>query len=64
MNRIWVFWLLLIFVTFAGLEFYAFMSGQNTLSKFIRASTVAYPLLPFVDGLLVGGLAVHLWWTR
>jgi len=58
----WVFWVLFIAVSFAVAEGYAIKTGRVTLSATVWKITRAWPLLPFVAGLLAGGLAVHFWW--
>ena len=45
-----------------GYEAYALATGRTTLSRQMVAWTRAWPLLPFLGGLVAGGLAVHFWW--
>ena len=63
MNIYWSIWLFVLLpLTFAGGEAYALHTGRTTLSRFIWNLSKAFPLFPFLAGLLTGGLAVHFWW--
>jgi len=62
MDTIWTIWVLVIIVSFALLEQYAFKHDKNTLSRFVVNLTKAWPLFPFIFGLIMGGLAVHFFW--
>lgn len=62
MNVYWVFWLAVLVAGFAVGEAYALAHNKTTLSRFVWNVTKAFPLLPFIAGLLAGGLAVHFWW--
>lgn len=62
MELTWTIWLLVIIVSFGLLEAYAFRHNKMTLSRYIYGCSKAWPVLPFVLGLIVGGLAVHLFW--
>ena len=59
---IWVAWLLALIGSFAILEGYAIITHHWTLSRFTYNLSVAWPLMPWACGVLVGGLAVHFWW--
>jgi hypothetical protein len=55
-------WLIIAVVMIGALmEFYALWAQKTTLSASIRRWTTAFPLLSFFAGLIIGGLAVHLW---
>jgi hypothetical protein len=43
-------------------EAWALRTGRRTLSRMVWNATVAWPLVPFVAGVVCGGLAVHFWW--
>jgi hypothetical protein len=43
-------------------EAWALATGGETLSHAMYAMTQAWGLLPFLLGVVVGGLAVHFWW--
>lgn len=58
----WALWVFLIAASFAGFETLALMTGTPTLSRSVWTWSQAFPLLPFLAGLLAGGLAVHFWW--
>lgn len=58
----WAAWLLLIVVSFSVMEGYSLYDNTATLSRFVWTVTYYFPLLPWIVGVLVGGLAVHFWW--
>lgn len=62
MSWVWLAWLIAIGVTFALLEGHALRTNRLTLSRFTWNVSKAWPPLPFVIGLVVGGLATHFWW--
>ena len=62
MTWAWTAWLLVIAVSFAVLEGYALRSGRTTLSRYVVSASRAWPLLPFVLGLIIGVLANHFFW--
>ncbi len=62
MNIIWTFWILFLIASFAAFESYALVHDKTTLSRFTWNASQAWPPLPFVAGLIAGGLAVHFWW--
>jgi hypothetical protein len=62
MNWVWLGWLFAFAVSFAAIEGWAIHRGQTTLSRFTWTISQAWPPLPFVLGLIAGGLAVHFWW--
>ena len=49
-------------VFFAVAETYALYTNKPTLSRSVWTWSKNFPLLPFLAGLLAGGLAVHFWW--
>ena len=44
-------------------EGYALATGKRTLSRMMYDASKAWPLLPYVWGVVTGGLAVHFWWN-
>lgn len=63
MKAIWAAWLLVpVLCGFAVLEGYALANGKPTLSECVWLATKTWPPLPFVVGVIVGGLAAHFWW--
>ena len=58
----WAAWVALIAISFAFFEAWALVHKQATLSRSVWTWSKAFPLLPFLAGLLAGGLAVHFWW--
>lgn len=62
MNFVWLLWFIAIVVTFALFEGYALTHNKKTLSRVIWDLTKGWPPLPFIFGLVVGGLAVHFFW--
>ena len=63
MSWAWTGWLLFLIASFAVFEGYAIRTHRTTLSAFVWALSKGWPPLPFVCGLVAGGLAVHFWWT-
>lgn len=61
---VWVGWLIFLIVSFAIFEGYAIKTGRQTLSRTVWIWSKAWPPLPFICGLIAGGLAVHFWWTN
>lgn len=59
----WVAWLLSVGGSFAFLEGYALTHREDTLSRFTWKTSKAWPPLGVIYGMLVGGLAVHFFWT-
>ncbi len=59
---LWLGWLLLALLAFGVLETWALRTGRLTLSRVTWEASRAWPPLPFVIGLVAGGLAVHFWW--
>jgi hypothetical protein len=59
---LWTAFLLLFIVGFAVIEAWALATGGTTLSRYVWELSLGWPLLPFVAGAVVGGLAVHFWW--
>lgn len=59
---LWACWLLFLVVSFAIFEGLALYRGTPTLSRSVWTWSKNFPLLPFLAGLLAGGLAVHFWW--
>ncbi len=60
----WGVWVLLIAITFGVMEGIALYTGTPTLSRAVWDASVAFPLLPFIAGMLCGGLGVHFWWPN
>ena len=58
----WAAWLVVIGVSFSLAEGFAVATHRFTLSRTIWTWSRHFPLLPFIVGLVVGGLAVHFWW--
>jgi hypothetical protein len=58
----WAAWIVAIAVSFAAYEGYCLYVNKMTLSRSVWTWSQAFPLLPFIAGLLAGGLAVHFWW--
>lgn len=59
---IWTAWLLALIGSFAVLEGWALATKGLSLSRFTAIVSLHWPLMPWVCGVLVGGLAVHFWW--
>lgn len=49
-------------IEFAIYETWNLRKGTPTLSASVWTWSANFPLLPFICGLLAGGLAVHFWW--
>ena len=62
MSAFWSFFFVALFVIWAAAEIYALKTGRETLSRYVWNLTAVFPLLPFIVGLVVGGLAVHFFW--
>lgn len=62
MSWVWLAWILVTAIAFACFEGYALATDRTTLSRFTWNASQAWPPLPFICGLVVGGLAVHFWW--
>lgn len=62
MRWVWSGWLVFLVLSFAVFEAWALAHHQLTLSQYTYDLSKAWPLLPFVAGMLSGGLAVHFWW--
>jgi hypothetical protein len=45
-----------------GIEWWLLATGRPTLSRRMVLASRAWPLMPWVMGVVVGGLAVHFWW--
>jgi threonine/homoserine/homoserine lactone efflux protein len=43
-------------------EFFALATGRKTLSRQMWEWSQAWPLLPWLVGVVMGGLAVHFFW--
>jgi len=52
----------LAFAWLAGYEWWALKTHHQSLSRAAWQETTAWPPLTFLAGMVVGGLAVHLWW--
>lgn len=62
MMLVWAIFILAVGTVFAVLEAYALEHSKYTLSRTIWTWSQHFPLLPWLVGVLVGGLAVHFWW--
>jgi hypothetical protein len=62
MTWIWTGWLFALVASFAALEAYAIIKNKKTLSRTVWTWSKNFPLLPWIAGVLCGGLAVHFWW--
>jgi len=59
---VWAEWIAFIAVSFAIMEGSAIAHNRPTLSAAVWLWSKKFPLLPFLAGLLAGGLAVHWFW--
>jgi hypothetical protein len=59
---IWTVWLILIILSFAGLEGYALMTNKTTLSRYVWTFSKAWPPFPWFVGFITGLLVTHFWW--
>jgi hypothetical protein len=57
----WGFWLLLIVGTFGIHEGWALATGHQTLTAFTRSTTLRFPAIIFLLGILVGWAFMHFW---
>ena len=62
MSAVWALWLVVIVCSFGAFEAYAITHNKTTLSRFVWTLSKAFPLFPWLAGVLTGGLAVHFWW--
>lgn len=62
MSWVWTAWLVALVISFAVFEGWALRTGRTTLSRFTWNLSKAWPPLPWVCGVIAGGLAVHFWW--
>lgn len=62
MNLYWTLGLVAFVIFFAIGETYALKRNKTTLSRYVVNASKAWPLLPFLLGMLVGGLGVHFFW--
>jgi len=63
MSKVWTLWLCGSLAAFTVFETYALRTGNETLSAFVRKISAEWPPIVFLLGMIVGGLAVHFWWT-
>ena len=63
MELFWGLFILGFVVVFAVAETYAIRTNRATLSRTVWEATQNFPLLPFIVGLIFGGLGVHFFWT-
>jgi hypothetical protein len=54
-------WLVAVIVLL-GYEFWAIRTGRRTLSSQMVEWTRTWPLMPYIWGVVTGGLAVHFFW--
>ena len=59
---VWTIWLLAFIVSFAFCEGFAISTNGITLSRYTYNLSQDWPVLPWVLGVIAGGLAVHFWW--
>jgi hypothetical protein len=59
---VWTVWLLALIASFSVLEGLAIAKDGVTLSRYTAVLSQHWPLLPWLCGVIVGGLAVHFWW--
>jgi hypothetical protein len=62
MTWVWAAWWAFLFISFGVLEGFALQTNRTTLSRWMWTVSKAFPLLPFVVGLIVGVLACHFFW--
>lgn len=62
MELFWVFWVILIAISFGFFEAYAIIKKQPTLSRTVWNISKAWPPLGVAFGLLFGFLACHFFW--
>jgi hypothetical protein len=62
MTLFWSLFFVVGVIAWAAAETYAVRTGRQTLSAYVWSISVQFPLLPFIIGLFVGGLAAHFWW--
>ena len=62
MTWVWAAWWIFLFVSFGVLESFALSTNRTTLSRWMWTASKAFPLLPFIVGLIVGVLAAHFFW--
>ncbi len=63
MATYWTVWLFgVVLCGFIAGETYAYRNDKMTLSRWVWTVSKAFPLFPWIAGVLVGGLAVHFWW--
>jgi hypothetical protein len=56
---VWVYWIAASFVLFMVLELHALHADRPTLSRTVWYAQARFPLLSFMCGIAVGGLAMH-----
>jgi hypothetical protein len=59
---IWVFWLVLIAISFGCIEGAAIISNRTTLSRTVWVISKNWPPFPWAVGVVVGFLAAHFFW--
>jgi hypothetical protein len=59
---IWTAFALAFVVGFAVIEGWALATGGTTLSRYTYELSKDWPVLPWLIGVVQGGLAVHFWW--
>ena len=62
MSAVWVIWLLVIALSFAGFEGHALRTGRSTLSRFVWNLNKGFPPLGWMVGIVVGFLGAHFFW--
>ncbi len=59
MTAAWALWFVGSLLAFALVESYAIATGRPTLSRTVWRTEARFPILSFLTGLAIGGLAVH-----
>lgn len=62
MTTVWIIWFAFFVISFGFFEGWALAHNKKTLSRVVWDFTKAWPPLPFIFGLVAGGLAVHFFW--
>jgi len=61
MSTIWTAWLVAFAVSFSILEGYAWFTGTQMLTHWVRAATVVWPWVPYLFGAAAVALVLHFW---
>ncbi len=60
----WTVWLIAVVVSFVVLEGYAYLTGSQMLTHWVRLATVKWPWTPYLIGVGVVVLTAHFWWEE